>query len=333
MENKLRVLVTGGAGYIGSHAVKTLHEKGYYVAVLDNLCRGHRKAVPEDVPFFQTDLQETDRIEEILRENKIDVVMHFAAFMAVGESVQCPIEYYRNNTGGALSLLYAMKKAGVCRFIFSSTAATYGEPETTPIYEDQRQLPVNPYGWSKWMVERILKDYGKANPEFGFTALRYFNVGGSAEDGSIGEDHRPETHLLPKIIYAALGKDEKLTVFGTDYPTPDGTCIRDYVHVEDLIAAHILAMEAIKPGDQKFYNLGIGHGYSVKEMLDAAEKVLERKIPVVYGERRPGDPARLYANSDKAQKELGWKPLHTDVADMIESAWKWYKNHPNGYPD
>ncbi len=327
----MKVMVTGGAGYIGSHAVKALLEKGHEVVVLDNLSKGYREAVPTEAQFYQLDLHDTELIQAVLTSEKIDVVMHFAAFIAVGESMEKPVEYFRNNTGGALSLLQAMNNSGVRRFIFSSTAAVYGEPVSVPIFEDDQKLPINPYGWSKWMVERILLAKAASDPNFGFTAFRYFNVAGASSDGSIGEAHDPETHLIPNIIFAAMGKKKEFSVFGTDYPTIDGTCIRDYVHVEDLVNAHILAMEILKSGDHNFYNLGIGHGYSVKEILSATEEVVQNKIPVVYGERRSGDPAELYANSDLAQKELSWKPVHTDVKDMLQSAWNWYKNHPNGY--
>ncbi|MDO4586037.1 MAG: UDP-glucose 4-epimerase GalE [Planctomycetia bacterium] len=329
----MNILVTGGAGYIGSHAVKALYEEGNQVVVLDNLFRGHRKSIPDALPFYQCDLAETERIQSILLDHSIDVVMHFAALTYVGESVQQPLIYYRNNTAGALSLLTAMDAAKVKRFIFSSTAATYGEPEEVPIRETVQQQPINPYGWSKWMVERILLDYCRSNPQFGFTALRYFNVAGASSDASIGEDHDPETHLVPNIIFAALGKNDQFKIFGTDYPTPDGTCIRDYVHIEDLISAHILAMKALKDGDQKFYNLGIGRGYSVREILNATEETLGAKIPTIQDVRRSGDPAMLYASSEKIQKELGWKPLHTDVHDMIQTAVQWHKTHPNGYGD
>ena len=327
----MNILVTGGAGYIGSHAVKALLASGERVFVLDNLYRGHRAAVPDGVPFYQVDLAETEKIEEILRTQKIDAVLHFAALTYVGESVAEPLRYYRNNTAGAVSLLTAMVKAGVKRLIFSSTAATYGEPEETPIVETTPQKPINPYGRSKWMVEQILLDYVKANPSFGFTALRYFNVAGDSADGQIGEDHQPETHLVPKILFAALGKEAQFKVFGTDYPTPDGTCVRDYVHVEDLIDAHLLALHTLEDGSARFYNLGIGRGYSVREILDAAQSVVGQNIPFTVVDRRPGDPATLYASSDKIQSELGWKPKHTDVADVIESAWRWHQSHPDGY--
>ena len=336
----MNILVTGGAGYIGSHAVRKLVKAGHSVVVLDNLSYGHRVAVPNIVPFYQIDLKETDRIEEILRKHQIQAVMHFAALISVGESVQKPLLYYRNNTAGATSLLEAMERVGVKRFVFSSTAATYGEPEETPppksgIVETMPQLPINPYGRSKWFVEHILRDIAAADPEFGFMAFRYFNVAGAADDASIGEDHNPETHLIPLVLFAAMGKRENITVFGTNYPTPDGTCIRDYVHVDDLVAAHVLGIEALSDGDVRsfncFYNLGIGRGYSVKEILDAAEKATGKEIPVVFGDRREGDPARLFANSNKVQQELGWKPQHTDVEEIIASAWHWHTSHPDGY--
>jgi len=332
----MHILVTGGAGYIGSHAVRQLITAGHTVIVLDNLSYGHHAAVPDGVPFYKIDLQETDRIEEILRTHQIQAVMHFAALISVGESVQKPLLYYRNNTAGAMSLLEAMERTGVKRFVFSSTAATYGEPEETSsqksgIVETTRQLPINPYGRSKWFVEQILRDIAAADPEFGFVAFRYFNVAGAADDASIGEDHRPETHLVPLVLFAAMGKRENITVFGTDYPTSDGTCIRDYVHVNDLIAAHVLGIETLSSGDARFYNLGIGRGYSVKEILDAARKVTGKEIPVVFGERREGDPAKLFAHADKVQQELGWKPLHTNVEEIIASAWRWHTTHPDGY--
>jgi len=327
----MNILVTGGAGYIGSHAVRKLIESGHTIAVLDNLSYGHRAAVPENVPLYKTNLKETDKIEEILRKHKIQAVMHFAALISVGESVQKPLLYYRNNTAGAMSLLEAMERVGVKRFVFSSTAATYGEPEETPIYETTKQCPINPYGRSKWFVEQILRDIAATDPEFGFMAFRYFNVAGASDDATIGEDHQPETHLIPLVLFAAMGKRETITVFGTDYPTPDGTCIRDYVHVNDLATAHVLGIEALASGDARFYNLGIGRGYSVKEILDAAKNATGKEIPTVFGERREGDPARLFANSDKVQRELGWKPQHTDVEKIITSAWHWHTSHPEGY--
>ena len=329
----MNVMVTGGAGYIGSHAVKQLTESGHRAVVVDNLCRGHRRAVPDEAAFYQLDLADTAALAGVLADEKIDCVMHFAALAYVGESVAEPLGYYHNNTAGAISLLRAMREAGVRRFVFSSTAAVYGEPERTPIVETCPRKPVNPYGWSKWCVEQILRDHAAADGRFAFVALRYFNVAGAAADGSLGEDHDPETHLIPLVLLAALGRREKLTVFGTDYPTADGTCIRDYVHVEDLVAAHLVAMEALRPGDTRCYNLGIGRGYSVKEVLDAARAVAGREIPVEHGARRPGDPAVLFADSSKIQRELGWSPRYRDVEAIIATAWRWFQEHPDGYDD
>ena len=327
----MNVMVAGGAGYIGSHAVKQLAEAGHRVVAVDNLFRGHAQAVDRRAAFERLDLADTDALAEVLRRHKVDCVMHFAALAYVGESVTDPLAYYDNNTAGTISLLKAMRAAGVRRLVFSSTCATYGEPESTPIVETMRQSPISPYGWSKWCVERVLRDYGAAEPDFSYAALRYFNVAGSAADGSLGEDHSPETHLIPVLLLAALGQREKVTVFGTDYPTPDGTCIRDYVHVEDLCAAHIAVMEALRPGDARFYNLGIGRGYSVKEVIDAARRVTGLEIPLEYGARRPGDPAVLYADAGKIRRELGWSAKYTEIGPIVATAWTWFKNHPRGY--
>lgn len=327
----MNVLVTGGAGYIGSHAVKQLLEAGHRVVVIDNLFRGHRKAVDNRAFFEQIDLADTAGLVKLLVEERIECVMHFAALAYVGESVTDPLAYYRNNTAGALSLLEAMDRAGVRRMVFSSTCATYGEPREVPIVETLPQSPINPYGWSKWCVERMLKDYATARREFSFAALRYFNVAGCAADGSLGEHHDPETHVIPLLLLTALGRREYFTVFGTDYDTPDGTCIRDYIHVEDLCRAHIAAMESLRPGDGRFYNLGIGRGYSVKEVLEAAERVTGRTIAVRYGERRPGDPAVLYADATKIGTELGWQPQYTDLDQIVATAWNWFERHPAGY--
>jgi UDP-glucose 4-epimerase len=327
----MNVMVAGGAGYIGSHAVKQLIEAGHSVVVVDNLFRGHGQAVDHRAVFHEIDLAETNALADVLAEHSIDCAMHFAALTYVGESVADPLAYYYNNTAGTISLLRAMKTVGVKRLVFSSTAATYGEPEKTPIVETMRQLPINPYGWSKWCAERVLQDYTAADPAFAFVALRYFNVAGAAVDGSLGEDHDPETHLVPVLLQTALGQRPKATVFGTDYATPDGTCIRDYVHVEDLCAAHIVAMEALQPGDMRFYNLGIGRGYSVKEIIDSAHRVTGIDFPVEYGPRRAGDPAILFANADKIRRELGWTARHVDVDDIVATAWNWFKKHPHGY--
>ena len=327
----MNILVTGGAGYIGSHAVKQLREAGHDVVVLDNLVIGHREAVPGDVPFYQYDLAQTGPITELFVKHQIEGVMHFAALAKVGESVRRPLMYYANNTAGAISLLEAMKSAGIKKFVFSSTAATFGEPVETPIYETTPQKPINPYGRSKWFVEQVLYDEIHADPSFAFTIFRYFNVAGATADGTIGEAHDEETHLIPNILFAAMGKNDKISVFGTDYPTPDGTCIRDYVHVDDLVDAHLLAMTVLAPGETRVYNLGSGSGYSVREMLDAAAIVTQRKIPTEFVGRREGDPAVLFTNSDKAKRELGWNPKYSDMKEIIETAWRWHTSHPNGY--
>ncbi|MCR4414100.1 MAG: UDP-glucose 4-epimerase GalE [Thermoguttaceae bacterium] len=327
----MNVLVAGGAGYIGSHAVKMLIEAGHRVVVVDNLYRGHREAVHARAALYEIPLADTRELARVLRAEKIDCVMHFAALAYVGESVAEPLSYYDNNTAGTISLLRAMDEVGVNRLVFSSTCATYGEPERVPIVETTPQAPINPYGWSKWCVERVLRDYGAARGRFAFVALRYFNVAGCAADGSLGEDHDPETHLIPVILQTALGRREKVVVFGSDYPTPDGTCIRDYIHVDDLCAAHLVAMEALAPGDARFYNLGIGRGYSVREVLDAARQVTGVDFPVEYGPRRAGDPAILYADARKIERELGWKARYTDIFPIVETAWNWFKSHPRGY--
>ena len=327
----MNVLVTGGAGYIGSHAVKRLVADGHDVLVVDNLFRGHRKAVDEGATFVQLDLRETDTLTALLKEHTIEAVFHFGALAYVGESVDDPLSYYDNNTRGSVSLLQACENANVHRFVFSSTCATYGEPDRMPITEDMPQQPINPYGMSKLMFEYVLKDYAAANPEFAFAALRYFNVAGCAADGTIGEDHQPETHLIPVILNTVLGKREGITIFGNDYDTPDGTCIRDYVHVEDLVDAHVAVMGALEQGDQRFYNLGIGKGYSVKEVIHAVERVTGKKLNPSIGERRAGDPPQLYANASKIQSEIGWQAKYTKIDDIVETAWNWFQANPNGY--
>lgn len=327
----MNVLVTGGAGYIGSHCVKQLKENGDTVVVLDSLFRGHLQAVPSDVPLEQIDLRDTDAVIEVLQKHNIEAVYHFAALAFVGESVGDPLMYYDNNTAGTISLLMAMKQVGVNRLLFSSTCATYGQPESMPIVETMAQDPINPYGRSKLLVEHILKDYAASNPKFAFTALRYFNVSGCAADGSIGEDHDPETHIIPVVLQTILGVNEKVTVFGTDYPTEDGTCIRDYIHVEDLIAAHMLCMTKLQDGQQNFFNLGIGNGYSVKQIIESCKRVTGKEFTIEYGERRAGDPAELYSNATKLREATGWEPKYTDIDAIVATAWKWYESHPNGY--
>lgn len=329
----MRVMVTGGAGYIGSHAVRGLRAQGHEAVVVDNLSRGHRAAVPADVPFFELDLRNTRGLAALLGGARIDCVMHFAALAAVGESVSDPLTYYDNNSAGTCSLLQAMKRSGVRRLVFSSTCATYGQPEAVPIVETEKQRPINPYGWSKLFVEQMLSDFAASAPGFSYAALRYFNVAGSAEDGSIGEDHRPETHLIPAVLEAALGKRQKVSVFGDDYPTPDGTCIRDYIHVEDLVDAHVAVMQSLLAGDQRLYNLGIGQGYSVKEVIETARAVTGRSIVVETAPRRPGDPAQLYASADKIAREVGWRARRTELSAIIATAWRWLQAHPDGYED
>jgi UDP-glucose 4-epimerase len=328
----MNVLVTGGAGYIGSHAVRHLRAAGARVAVVDNLGQGHRAAVPADVPFHQVDLRQTDRLREILAAERIDCVMHFAALASVGESVAEPLLYYSNNVGGTLSLLEAMRSTGVRRIVFSSTCAVIGVPSTLPIVETTPREPINPYGWSKFVAEQMLRDWSQSDHEFAAVALRYFNVAGCAADGSLGEDHEPEGHLIPILLQVALGQRPHVTLFGNDYPTPDGTCIRDYVHVDDLCDAHVLALQAIQPG-MAVYNVGIGRGYSVQEVLKAARVVTGHPIPAQFGPRRAGDPPALYANSDKLMTELSWKPRFTNVEGVIETAWRWFRDHPDGYAD
>ncbi len=329
----MNVLVTGAAGYIGSHAVQALMRGGHQVVTLDNLSRGHQAALPKKVPFVELDVRDTTGVLEVLRRYRIDCVMHFAALAYVGESVEKPLMYYENNTAGTLSLLSALSQSDCRKFVFSSTCATYGEPATMPIHEGVPQYPINPYGASKLFSERMLRDLHRVLPGFACALLRYFNVAGVAADGTLGEHHDPETHLIPVILQAALGQREKVVVFGDNYPTPDGTCIRDYVHVEDLVEAHVTVMQALTPGDERIYNLGIGRGYSVREIIDAARSVIDRPFEVEMGPRRPGDPPELYSNPSKVFNELGWQASRTDISKTIESAWRWFRDHPNRYSE
>lgn len=340
----MNVLVTGAAGYIGSHAVLDLMTAGHEVTALDDFSRGNRGAIDAlravgSFEFIEGDFGDHALMAELFRRRSIDLVMHFAALTYVGESVARPLDYYRNNTANALTLLRAMDEAGVARFVFSSTCATYGEPppERIPIREDCPQQPINPYGFSKLAVERMLRDHQRARIDrgksFAFAALRYFNVAGSDPDGRLGEDHDPETHLVPICLDAALGLRDGVTIFGTDYPTPDGTCIRDYMHVSDLIAAHLAAMEALEPGAALAFNVGIGRGYSVREVIDGCRRVTGRDFAVREGERRPGDPPRLFADARAIQRSLGWRPRHTELDPIITDAWRWRCAHPDGYGD
>ncbi len=325
----MKLLVTGGAGYVGSHSVKNLIESGHDVVVYDNLVLGHREAVG-DVPLVVGDVLDRELLTTTLLEHRVEGVLHFAARSRVGESVQDPGLYYRENVGGTISLLEAMRATGVQRLVFSSTCATYGEPKTVPIMEETPQNPVNPYGRSKLMVEQILADYSAAYG-FGAVALRYFNACGAAPDGRLGESHEDETHLIPIVLQVAASEREAVTVFGTDYATPDGTCIRDYIHVEDLAEAHRLAIENTISGEFDAMNLGTGRGFSVKEVIDACRQVTEEDIRTVLGSRRAGDPPELVADPRKAIARLGWRPKFTTIESIIETAWTWHSNRPHGF--
>jgi UDP-glucose 4-epimerase len=327
----MNILVTGGAGYIGSHAVRILLAAGHRVTVYDNLSLGHRRAVPEET-LVVGDLHEQDKLRALLSANKIEAVMHFAAFASVGESVADPAKYYQNNVVGSLSLLEAMRDAGVLKIVFSSTTATYGIAQTIPIRESEMQKPINPYGFAKLVIERALADYAVAYG-FSYAALRYFNAAGAAPSGDIGEDHEPELHLIPIALQVALGQRSHITVFGDDYPTADGTCIRDYIHVEDLGAAHSLALDQLERGVELKLNLGIGRGYSVHEVLSACRRVSGHAIPAVVGPRRPGDPPELVADSQLAQRTLKWQPRYTDLEAIVRTAWSWHSQHPHGFAD
>ena len=327
----MKVLVTGGAGYIGSHAVRILVAAGHDVWVYDSLVYGHRGAVPSG-RLIVGDLADQEKVEQVLREHAIDAVMHFAAFALVGESVERPERYYQNNIINSVKLLDAMRATGVHRIVFSSTTATYGVPETIPITEAECQDPINPYGFSKLVVEHALADYAHAHG-FAYAALRYFNAAGASPDGDLGEDHKPESHLIPIVLQVALGQRETISIFGDDYPTPDGTCIRDYVHVDDLADAHLRALERLEPGRGLRLNLGTGRGHSVQEVIDACRNVTGHAIPAQLGGRRPGDPPELVADASQAYEVLGWKPSYQEIEPIVATAWKWHQGHPHGYND
>jgi UDP-glucose-4-epimerase GalE len=328
----MNVLVAGGAGYIGSHTVKRLKDAGHHPVIYDNLSRGSRAAIDIlKVPAEIGDLLDQPAFAAALHKHRIDAVMHFAAFAYVGESVHQPLDYYRNNVSATISVLEAMNQAGVEKFVFSSTCAVYGEPGKIPVTEDEKKAPVSPYGRSKLMVEQILADWAIANPRFSFASLRYFNASGCAMDGSLGEDHDPEPHLIPVILQAILGVRPAITVFGTDYPTPDGTNVRDYIHVDDLADAHILAVGKVKSGEPIYCNLGTGNGFSVKQIIDVCERVSGKKVPVTYGPRRAGDAVALYADPARAKALLGWEAKYKDPEAIIRSAWNWFSKHPRGY--
>jgi UDP-glucose 4-epimerase len=323
-----RILVTGGAGYIGSVVVEQLLKSGYQPIVFDDLSHGHRAALPASARLIVGDIADQTLLKQVFSDVRPHAVMHFAAFIEAGESMQRPEKYFRNNTANALTLLETTLAHGVERFVFSSTAALYGTPEKTPIEEDARLQPTNAYGESKLLVERIL-DWLHRVHGLRYACLRYFNAAGAS--GELGEDHQPESHLIPMALEVALGKRKEVAIFGTDYPTPDGTCVRDYVHVSDLAAAHLLVLEALKEKKQLVYNLGNGTGFSVREVIDTARKVTGHAVPAQESPRRPGDPAVLVASSEKIRRELGWKPEYSDLEGMVRSAWNWRKAHPNGY--
>ncbi|MGN7169944.1 UDP-glucose 4-epimerase GalE [Paenibacillus cellulositrophicus] len=326
----MAILVTGGAGYIGSHTVAALLERGEEVVVLDNLQTGHRGALLGG-KLYEGDLRDKELLAKLFAENEIDAVIHFAANSLVGESMQKPVKYYDNNVYGTLCLLEAMDAANVRRIVFSSTAATYGEPERVPIVESDRTQPTNVYGETKLMMERMMSWFDQVLG-IKYVALRYFNAAGAHDSGKIGEDHRPESHLIPLVLQTALKQRESIAVFGDDYPTADGSCVRDYIHVSDLADAHLRAVDYLRKGEtSNVFNLGIGEGFSVKEVIETAKKVTGLDIPVVVQARRAGDPAVLVASSEKARTVLGWNPSRTKLEDIIESAWSWHQSHPDGY--
>jgi UDP-glucose 4-epimerase len=324
----MRVLVTGGAGYVGSHAAKQLAATGHDVLILDNLAEGHRPAVG-NLPFVSASLLDPERLIAAMQDHKTEAVMHFAAFAYVGVSVTDPAIYYHNNIVGSLTLLAAMRAVGVNRIVFSSSCATYGNPQHIPLTEDHQQNPISPYGFTKLVIEHALADYSHAYG-LGYAALRYFNASGAAADGTLGEDHDPETHLIPLILQVALGQREHVDIFGDDYPTPDGTCIRDYIHVDDLATAHVAALEKLQPGMALKLNLGTGHGASVQEVIDLCREVTGRPIAARTVGRREGDPPQLVADSSAAKRTLNWQPRYS-MREIIESAWAWHREHPNGY--
>ena len=326
----MAVLVCGGAGYIGSHTVYQLVKAGENVVIIDNLQTGHRSAINKAAKFYEGDIRNAAILEKIFTENKIEAVIHFAANSLVGESVQNPLKYFNNNVYGMQILLESMVKFGADKIVFSSSAATYGEPEKIPIEENDRTAPSNPYGESKLIMEKMIKWVKNLR----YVSLRYFNAAGAILSGEIGEDHSPETHLIPLILQVPLKKRNHITIFGNDYPTRDGTCIRDYIHVSDLADAHISALQYLREGgESNIFNLGNGQGFSVKEIIAAAEKVTGQKIKTEIGARRAGDPAQLIASADKAKKILHWTPQFTSVEKIIETAWNWYKKNPDGYKD
>jgi UDP-glucose 4-epimerase len=325
----MAILITGGAGYIGSTVTRLLAARGYDAVVFDNLSTGHVRAVPAGVPLVEGDIGDAAALDRVFSAHRIDTVMHFAALIEAGESMKTPLPFFRNNTASALTLLEAMHRHGVDRFVFSSTAALFGDPVRLPIAEDDPLAPTNAYGESKLLVERILHWLHRIHG-LKFAALRYFNAAGAASPDH-GEAHQPESHLVPLVLQVALGQREAIKIFGTDYDTRDGTCVRDYIHVADLAEAHVLALEALKSRDRLTYNLGNGAGFTVREVIETARKVTGHAIPAVEEARRAGDPATLVASSERIRAELGWTPAHPSLEDIIGSAWEWHRRHPNGY--
>ncbi len=328
----MRILVTGGAGYVGSHCVRALCDAGHEVTVYDHLRSGHRAAVDTRATLVAADLADADALERTLRGAGITAVLHFAALLDVAESVRQPLAYYENNVVHTIRLLRAMERHGVRKFVFSSTCATYGIPAAMPIVETLPQHPINPYGRTKLAMEWALRD-AAAGWGLAACALRYFNAAGAAADGTLGEDHDPESHVIPLVLQVALGQRRQVQVFGTDYPTRDGTCVRDYIHVEDLAAAHRLAVEALEAGGFECYNVGTGVGTTVKELIDAARSVTGHAIPAEEAPRRAGDPPELYADSTLLQRRLGWVPRYTQIVDTVRTAWRWHHTHPRGFDD
>ena len=324
----MNVLVTGGAGYIGSVVARELVKSGHRVIVCDNLSHGYREAVPKEAEFIQAEVGDARAVSTALRDYKIEAVMHFAALIEVGESMREPARYFQNNTGATLTLLEAMVASGVSKFVFSSTAALYGEPDTTPIPESAALRPANAYGESKLLVERML-DWLNRIHGFRYASLRYFNAAGAT--GVLGEAHEPESHLIPLVLQVPLGKRQSVSIFGADYPTPDGTCVRDYIHVLDLAQAHLLALQALGENTKLIFNLGNGRGFSVRQVIETARKITGHAIPAIESPKRPGDPAVLVASSDKIRTQLNWKPQHAELEAIIGSAWEWHCKHPNGY--
>lgn len=327
----MRVLVTGGAGYIGSVVAWHLLDAGHEVTILDNLSHGHRAAVPKRAELVVGELCEQQQVSELFQSHRFDAVMHFAAFIEAGESMKFPENFFRNNTANTLTLLEAMLRARVNRFVFSSTAALYGNPTRTPIAEEDALKPTNAYGESKLLVERMLEWFHRIHG-LRYASLRYFNAAGAAAPDR-GEAHHPETHLIPRILKVALGQQKQIEIFGTDYPTPDGSCVRDYIHVSDLADAHLLALHALEPSSRLIYNLGNGQGFSVREVVETARNVTGRTIPVLESPRREGDPAVLIASSEKIRRELNWQPKFPRLEDILKSAWEWHKNFPNRYAE